>query len=104
MSADLGARNPQDGQASWTADQHPVQAARGPLRADGTAHDEPDLAVVAAEGSESETAKPAAATVHGAAADLNCWLWHRPPLNQVERPGDPAVLKRLDQTIAASIN
>jgi len=64
----------------------------------GTAHDEPDLRVAAADNAE-----PAAATVSGAAADLNCWLWHRPPVGQIERAGDPTALERLDQTIAPGI-
>jgi len=50
---------------------------------------------------EHETA---AATVSGAGADLDCWLWHRPPIGQVERSGDPSVLERLDRTIDAGIN
>jgi uncharacterized protein (TIGR03083 family) len=72
--------------------------------ADGTAHDEPDLAVSASDGGVSDTGEPAAATVRGAAADLDCWLWHRPPTGPVERNGDPLVLERLDRTIAPGIN
>jgi uncharacterized protein (TIGR03083 family) len=76
---------------------------------DGTAHDHPDLAAVASDGGSSDTSASAgggesAATVRGAAADLDCWLWHRPPMGQVERSGDPLVLDRLDQTMAAGIN
>jgi len=71
---------------------------------DGSAHDEPDLAVASWHDGASDTGEPAAARVRGAAADLDCWLWHRPPLGQVERGGDPLVLTRLDQTIAAGIN
>lgn len=65
----------------------------------GTAHDEPDLRVA-----ESDTGEQVAATVRGAAADLNCWLWHRPALGEVQRHGDLAVLGRLEQTIAPGIN
>ena len=82
--------------------------------ADGTAHDEPGLAVVASDTGASDTGasdtgasdtrEPAAGSVRGAAADLDCWLWHRPPMGQVERSGDPLVLERLDQTIAAGIS
>jgi len=71
---------------------------------DGTVHDEPDLAVASSDDAASDTGQLAAATVRGAAADLNCWLWHRPPLGKVERDGDPLVLERFDQTIAAGIN
>ena len=56
------------------------------------------LAAVSADGGA------AAATIGGSAADLDCWLWHRPPVGQVERAGDPTVLARLDQTIAAGIS
>lgn len=66
---------------------------------DGTVHDEPDLRVA-----EADTGEAAAATVRGAATDVNCWLWHRPPMGEIERDGDPAGLERLDQTIAAGIN
>jgi len=66
---------------------------------DGTAHDEPDLRVAASDADEA-----AAVTVSGAAADLDCWLWHRPPVGQIERAGDPVVLERLDRTIAAGIS
>ncbi len=70
---------------------------------DGTSHDEPDLAVVASDDGALDTSEPAAATVRGATADLDCWLWHRPPLGEVERSGDRSVLERLDQTIAEGI-
>lgn len=66
---------------------------------DGTEHDERDLRVAA-----TEVGEPAAATVSGAAADLNCWLWHRPPVGQIETTGDQAVLDRFDQTIAPGIS
>ena len=77
--------------------------------ADGKAHDEPDLSVAApddgaSEGGASEDGVSAAATVRGTAADLDCWLWHRPPVGQVERSGDPFVLERLDQIMAPGIN
>jgi uncharacterized protein (TIGR03083 family) len=71
---------------------------------DGTVHDGPDLAVAASDDRSSESGAPAAATVSGSGADLDCWLWHRPPIGLVERAGDPLVLARFDQTIAAGIN
>ena len=60
----------------------------------GTAHDEPDLRVAASDGTASDTAASdtgaaPAATVTGAAADLDCWLWHRPPVGPVERDWGP---------------
>lgn len=66
---------------------------------DGTVHDEPDLDVAV-----SDTGGRTAATVSGAAADLDCWLWHRPTEGEIERAGDSLVLERLDQTIAPGIN
>jgi uncharacterized protein (TIGR03083 family) len=66
---------------------------------DGTTHDEPDLDVA-----ESDTGEPAAATISGAAADLDCWLWHRPPRGELARSGDPAVLDGLDQVTAPAIS
>ena len=52
----------------------------------------------------SDSGEPAAATMSGAAADLDCWLWNRPPVGQVERTADPAVLERFDRTITAAVN
>jgi uncharacterized protein (TIGR03083 family) len=71
---------------------------------DGAAHDEPDLTVDPSDDVATSTGEPPTASVHGAAADLDCWLWHRPPLGEVERGGDQLVLDRLDQTIAEGIN
>jgi len=70
---------------------------------DGTTHDEPDIAVAPSDENVPDTGEPPAATVRGTAADLDSWLWHRPPPGAVERGGDPLVLQRLEQTIAAGI-
>jgi uncharacterized protein (TIGR03083 family) len=69
---------------------------------DGRAHDEPDLTVASASLPDAD--EPAAATVSGAAADLDCWLWHRPTLGQIERAGDPSVLDRLDEVLARDMS
>jgi uncharacterized protein (TIGR03083 family) len=61
--------------------------------------DEPDLRVA-----ESDSGERSAATLSGKAADLNCWLWHRPALQPVERSGDHDVLAQFDSTIAPGIN
>lgn len=66
---------------------------------DGTVHDEPDLDVAVLD-----TGERTAATVSGTAADLDCWLWHRPPVGEIERAGDPQVLQRVDRTIAPGIS
>jgi uncharacterized protein (TIGR03083 family) len=47
---------------------------------------------------------PAAASVSGGAADLDCWLWQRPPLAPVDRAGDQETLSRFDSVIAPGIN
>ena len=69
----------------------------------GTTHDEPDLRVAESDAGGSDTGATAAATVSGTAADLDCWLWHRPPTGEIERIGDPQVLQHFDQIIAQGI-
>lgn len=66
---------------------------------DGAAVDEPDLRVATTTGSAE-----AAATVGGAAADLDCWLWHRPSVGTLERAGDVSVLDTLESIIAVGIS
>ncbi|MHB8185353.1 MAG: hypothetical protein ACYDDU_04560 [Dermatophilaceae bacterium] len=39
-----------------------------------------------------------------APSELDCWLWHRPPVGPVEHAGDLLVLERLDRTIALGIS
>jgi hypothetical protein len=34
------------------------------------------------------------------AADLDCWLWHRPAVGEIDAAGDPLVLDRLHEIIA----
>jgi uncharacterized protein (TIGR03083 family) len=46
----------------------------------------------------------AAATIKGAAADLDCWLWNRPPLESIGRSGEKAVLTTFDELIADGVN
>ena len=65
---------------------------------DQARYDQPGIQVIGAP----ELA--AAATIHGSAADLDCWLWRRPTLMPVERSGDPEVLSAFDTTIASGIN
>ena len=45
-----------------------------------------------------------AASIGGSAADLDCWLWHRPPMAQIDRSGDQETLSRFDSVIAPGIN
>jgi hypothetical protein len=58
------------------------------------------MQVVAAGGRRSDGSQPAAATMSGAAADLDGLLWHRPTVDQVGRTGDPLTLHLLDEIIS----
>jgi uncharacterized protein (TIGR03083 family) len=66
---------------------------------DGTSYDEPDI-----HASASDPGGETAALISGSAADLDCWLWHRPPLAQIERSGDQEVLSDFESAIAPGIN
>lgn len=44
------------------------------------------------------------ATVSAAAADLDAWLWNRPTLGPVERTGDDAILRSLQEILDAGID
>jgi uncharacterized protein (TIGR03083 family) len=66
---------------------------------DGTSYDEPDLHTAG-----SDPGDPAAAEVVATAADLDCWLWHRPEYTPVTTSGDPDVLARFQSVIAPGIN
>ncbi|HTS95232.1 MAG TPA: maleylpyruvate isomerase family mycothiol-dependent enzyme [Streptosporangiaceae bacterium] len=72
---------------------------RGTDPGDGTAYDEPD-----AHPADRDPGTDAAAEVTGTAADLDCWLWHRPPLTPVETSGDRQVLSRYESAIGPGIN
>jgi len=61
---------------------------------EGTPHDEPDI-VVADTDSDEETA----VTVNGTAADLDCWLWGRPTVGELETSGDDQVQARFQEII-----
>jgi uncharacterized protein (TIGR03083 family) len=65
---------------------------------DQQSYDEPSIRVSGDPG-EGE-----AASVTGSAADLDCWLWQRPPLGQVELSGDEALLSGLKSRISEGIN
>jgi len=67
---------------------------------DGRQHDEPCLQVVASDCGTSDASQPAAATISGTAADLDCLLWDRPTMGQIQWAGDPLVLDRLKEIIA----
>jgi uncharacterized protein (TIGR03083 family) len=65
---------------------------------DHVSYDEPCLQIA-----ERDAGEQAAAQIAGGAADLDCWLWHRPPVGPVERSGDADVLGSLDAVIAPGI-
>jgi uncharacterized protein (TIGR03083 family) len=66
---------------------------------DQTCYEEPDI-----HAADSDPGGAAAAAVAGTAADLDCWLWHRPPLGPIERSGDEGVLSDFDSAIAPGIS
>jgi len=66
---------------------------------DGTSYDEPGI-----RAADRDPGTEAAAEVAGAAADLDCWLWHRPPLTPVEASGDRQVVGRFESAIAPGIS
>jgi len=87
--------------ATDTGDSWVVTAGRftGTDPDDHTSYDEPCL-----QAAKRDPDEPAAARITGTAADLDCWLWHRPPLGPVERSGDEGVLGRFDTAIAPGVN
>ncbi len=46
---------------------------------------------------------PPAATVSGAAADLDCLVWNRPPLGPIQRTGEPTIVAAFDAVLAGGI-
>lgn len=52
----------------------------------------------------SDPGTDAAATISGRAADLDCWLWHRPPTGTIDRSGAETVLAAFEETIADGVN
>jgi uncharacterized protein (TIGR03083 family) len=66
---------------------------------DGVTYDEPDI-----HAEDPDPGSVAAAEIAGAAADLDCWLWHRPPLAPVARSGDQEVLSCFESAIAPGID
>jgi uncharacterized protein (TIGR03083 family) len=65
----------------------------------GTVIDEPDI-----HAAETDQGAEAAVLVAGSAADLNCWLWHRPPAALIEFSGNRQVLSGFESVIAPGIS
>jgi len=66
---------------------------------DGTSYDEDGI-----RAADRDPGTEAAAEVAGTAADLDTWLWHRPPLTPVEASGDRQMLGRFESAIAPGIS
>jgi uncharacterized protein (TIGR03083 family) len=67
---------------------------------DSNQHNEPALQVAALGFGTPAADEPAAATIDGGAADLDCLLWNRPAAGRVQWAGDRVVRGRLEQIIA----
>jgi uncharacterized protein (TIGR03083 family) len=65
----------------------------------GTLYDEPDIHVA-----DADTGEQAAAEISGTAADLDCWLWHRPPAGPVGRSGDQEMIRAFEAAIAPGVD
>ena len=71
---------------------------RGTSPSSGRTYDEPALDVA-----REDDGVPAAATITGSAADLDCLLWNRPPPGRVTRAGEAPVLAALDALTSAGV-
>jgi uncharacterized protein (TIGR03083 family) len=87
--------------ASDTGDTWLITVGRftGTSPSDGKRYDEPTLQVA-----QADPGDPAAAEIQAAAADLDCWLWHRPTFRAVTPSGTPAALAAFTSAIAEGIN
>jgi uncharacterized protein (TIGR03083 family) len=65
---------------------------------EGTWYEETDFHVA-----DSDSGEPASALIGGSAADLDCWLWHRPPVSAIDQSGKGDVLSQFTQAIAPGI-
>ena len=66
---------------------------------DGISYDEPDIRT-----SPDDDGQPTAAAISGTAADLDCWLWHRPTIGELVRSGEPEALDHFEQAIAHALD
>jgi uncharacterized protein (TIGR03083 family) len=65
---------------------------------DQRSYDQPGISAA-----DKDPGAETAATISGAAADLDCWLWGRPPKDTIERSGDPAVMDSFGAFVADGI-
>jgi uncharacterized protein (TIGR03083 family) len=64
-----------------------------------TSYDEPDIHTNA-----DDPGGPTTAVISASAADLDCWLWHRPAAGLIERSGDPGAISHFESAIAPGID
>jgi uncharacterized protein (TIGR03083 family) len=67
---------------------------------DAASYDEDSISVTG----DGDGGAAAAATVSGSAADLDCWLWRRPPVGEVTRTGDEDLLDRFGALMSGGVN
>ncbi len=67
--------------------------------ADESAVDEVDIRVLGEQGNGEEPA-----LISGTAADLDCWLWHRPTVQEIDQTGDAEVLAAFASVVSYPIN
>jgi len=65
---------------------------------EGTGYDDPVLVIA-----DRDPGTATNATISGTAADLDCWLWNRPPVNAIEREGDAVVLSGFDAVLTEGV-
>ncbi|MEO7131182.1 MAG: maleylpyruvate isomerase N-terminal domain-containing protein [Dermatophilaceae bacterium] len=70
----------------------------------GTSWDEQRFLVLADNTHAARSTDQGPAQVRGSAADLDCWLWNRPPTGSLERQGDPAALASIDAVVTGPIS
>jgi uncharacterized protein (TIGR03083 family) len=87
--------------ATDTGDSWLVRLGRftGTDPADSRSYDQPGIQVP-----QADPGIEALATVSGPAADLDCWLWKRPPMTLLDQYGDRPALAALDSVIAEGIS
>lgn len=94
--------------AADTGDSWQVSLGRftGTDPADQEAHDQPAFQITAAgQGmGAGQGTEQAAAAISGTAADLDCWLWHRPSLAALDSSGDMTVISGFEAIIATGIS
>ena len=66
---------------------------------EGKGYDEPSIVVA-----DGDNGGPAAATVEGTAADLDCWIWGRPTSQDLFRTGDEHLHARFQEIVNVGVD